>query len=265
VRVAVLGLGEAGARYAADLVESGATVSAFDPAPVATPDGVVRCERPADAVDGVDLVLALTAQKDAVLAMETTIDAIPSTSIYADLSTSAPAVKLELASRAAKVDLAFVDVALMRSVPARGLRTPSLVSGTGAGRYVATMGELGVPVESVGDRAGDASTRKLLRSVVMKGLAAVLVEAVGAARAAGLSQWLWRDVTAEITAADEALLTRLLRGSGVHAVRRIDEMEAAVALLESLDVEPVMTRATVDRLRRAASLGVPDVPDGPRP
>jgi 3-hydroxyisobutyrate dehydrogenase-like beta-hydroxyacid dehydrogenase len=122
------------------------------------------------------------------------------------------------------------------------------------------MEGLGVPVEAVGDRAGDASTRKLLRSVVMKGLAAVLVEAIDAADAADLSAWLWSDISAEITAADEALLTRLVRGTGVHAVRRIDEMEAAVALLESLDVEPIMTRATVDGLRRAAADGVPEVP-----
>jgi 3-hydroxyisobutyrate dehydrogenase-like beta-hydroxyacid dehydrogenase len=137
------------------------------------------------------------------------------------------------------------------------------VSGTGADRYVATMAHLGVPTEFVGERAGDASTRKLLRSVVMKGLAAVLVEAVRAADAAELAAWLWRDISAEITAADEALLTRLVRGTGVHAVRRIDEMEAAVALLESLGVEPIMARATVDGLRRASSEGVPDVPGVP--
>ena len=47
MRIAVLGLGEAGSLFASDLVAAGAGVSAFDPAPVPTPDGGRPVSRPA--------------------------------------------------------------------------------------------------------------------------------------------------------------------------------------------------------------------------
>ena len=155
----------------------------------------------------------------------------------------------------------FVDVALMTPVPGRGLRTPSLVSGPGAERYAAALRPLGVPVEIVGDRAGDASTRKLLRSVTMKGLAADRDRsAFGRPSVRDVAEWLWDDLVAEMEAADAGLLERLVRGTGVHAGRRVHEMEASAALLSSLGVDPVMTRATIEALRQAARHGVPEVP-----
>ena len=122
------------------------------------------------------------------------------------------------------------------------------------------MGRLDVPVEVIDGSAGEATTRKLLRSVTMKGLAAVVIEALRAAEAAGLSEWVWADLVAELTAADERLLIRLVEGTGVHAARRVHEMEACTAMLEALGVDPVMTRSTVEALRRVAVAGVPEVP-----
>ena len=115
-------------------------------------------------------------------------------------------------------------------------------------------------MEVIGDRAGDATTRKLLRSVTMKGLAAVVIEALRAAHAAGLADWLWSDLVAEMTAADERLLIRLVEGTGVHAARRVHEMQASASMLQSLGVDPVMTGATVESLRRVLTAGVPEVP-----
>ena len=94
----------------------------------------------------------------------------------------------------------------------------------------------------------------------MKGIAAVVIEAVRAAERAGLEDWLWADLVAEFEAAGAPLLERLLQGTGVHAARRVHEMEATSEMLESLGIEPVMTRATVESLRRAADHGVPAVP-----
>ncbi|MGZ4310454.1 MAG: NAD(P)-dependent oxidoreductase, partial [Gaiellaceae bacterium] len=57
-------------------------------------------------------------------------------------------------------------------VPASGLATPALASGAGAGRFAELFRPLGMPVEVVGPRPGDAAGLKLLRSVFMKGMAA---------------------------------------------------------------------------------------------
>jgi hypothetical protein len=97
----------------------------------------------------------------------------------------------------------------------------------------------------VSERAGDAAEMKLLRSVFMKGMAASVMESLEAARAAGHVEWLEREI-AEIIG--EPFLRRLLEGSERHAVRRVDEMEAACELLVDLGVEPRIARASASLL-----------------
>jgi hypothetical protein len=87
----------------------------------------------------------------------------------------------------------------------------------------------------------------------MKGLAALIIESLEAAEAAGLAAETWDTVVAQLTAADEALVRRLVAGTGRHAVRRTHEMEATIDLLTELGVEPTMTRATAAHLRRLAA------------
>jgi 3-hydroxyisobutyrate dehydrogenase-like beta-hydroxyacid dehydrogenase len=257
-RVCVFGLGEAGSRFAADLAACGATVSGFDPAGVPTPPGVRRCDTPDDAVEDVALVMALTAAADAPTALRQA--AIAPGTLYADLSTASAGLKEALAAEAAARALPFADVALMAVVPGHGVRTPALASGTGAAAYADALASVGVTVEVISAQAGDAATRKLLRSVFMKGLAGVVIEAMMAAESAGQSDWLWGNLVDEISAAGAPLLSRLVRGTGPHAVRRLDEMEASAALLRDLGVDPVMTEATIASLQRVISDGLPAVP-----
>lgn len=261
-RACVFGLGEAGSRIAADLAAAGVEVHGYDPAGVATPPGVHRHDDPRAAVAGAGLVLGITAAADAAGALAQALDAIPGAATYADLSTAPPQLERELAAVAGGAGIGFADVALMAVVAGTGLRTPALASGPAAGAFLAAMRPLGMPVDHAGDEPGLASTRKLLRSIVMKGMAALVIEAVRAAEAAGLADETWDNVVAQLTAADEPLIRRLVTGTGAHARRRVHEMEAAADLLTGLGVEPVMTRATLDHLRRiaAGSTAVPDLP-----
>jgi 3-hydroxyisobutyrate dehydrogenase-like beta-hydroxyacid dehydrogenase len=256
----VFGLGEAGSLIAADLVAAGQDVRGFDPARVATPAGVERDDDPRRTVAGADIVLALTASADAPTALGQALDEIPGTAIYADLSTGSAVAKRQLAATAAARDLAFADVALMAVVLGNGLHTPALASGSGAAAFAAAMAPLGMPIEAVGDQAGDAATRKLLRSVVIKGLAALLIESMHAADAAGFAAQTWDNLVDQVTAADGVFLRRMVEGTGTHAVRRLHEMEAAADLLADLGVDPVMTRATVESLRRVIDAGLPRLP-----
>jgi 3-hydroxyisobutyrate dehydrogenase-like beta-hydroxyacid dehydrogenase len=263
-RFGVLGLGEAGGAIAADLVAAGADVRGYDPADVPTPSGVGRAGSGPGAVAGAEVVLAVTSSKTAFGVLDGVADALERAAIYADLSTSSPALERRLAERAGRVDVGFVDVALMAPVPGNGLRTPALASGRGAERFAAIMVPLGMAVEVAGDEAGLASTRKLLRSVVTKGLAQLLVESLQAAEAAGLAGETWDNLVAQLASVDEALVRRLVSGTARHAARRVDEMEATAEMLSDLGVDPTMTRATLARLRTVAA--DPDsVPPTPPP
>jgi 3-hydroxyisobutyrate dehydrogenase-like beta-hydroxyacid dehydrogenase len=231
-RVAVIGLGEAGGRIARDLEEAGAEVSGFDPAVAGSaPDAQT-------AVDGCELVLSLNSAAVAHAVAESALPALGDAAVYADLNTSAPALKRELAEL---VGSRLVDVALLGPVPARGLRTPSLASGPHADDFAAIVGPFGMPVEVVSGVAGDAAQRKLLRSVFMKGVATAAVESLAAAERAGDEAWLYDEIAAVIGA---PLLDRFLEGSRTHAVRRVEEMEAASDLLRELGVEPHIAAAS---------------------
>ena len=260
MKIGVFGLGEAGSLIAADLAARDVDTTGYDPAEVRTPGLVTRVDHPAAAVAQADVVIALTAGADAISAINQALAQIPKSALYADFSTSTASAKKQMAAIAAGHGMAFVDIALMGTVPGRGLRTPALASGNGAARFVALFTELGMPVTNVSDQAGDAATRKLLRSVMMKGLAGTVIEAMRGAEKAGCADWLWANLADEISKADARLLSRLVRGTSQHAVRRLHEMEAVAALLSDLGVEPIMTRATVENLRRIPEEGLPTIP-----
>ena len=150
----------------------------------------------------------------------------------------------------------FADVALMGVVPRDGLRTPALVSGSGAQAFAARLRPLGMPVEVLGDEPGAAAARKLLRSVFMKGLAASCLESLRAARAAGCEDWMRAEIEAVLTGADAALLERLVTGSARHATRRIGEVRDARELLAELGVQPRVTVAAGGWLAQLESEGM---------
>lgn len=235
MRLAVLGLGEAGGRIAADLVAAGADVRGWDP--VARPSGVPLAADARSAASGADVVLSVNAAAVALQVVGEVADALGGGALYADLNTSSPALKRELADA---VPCLFADVALVGTVPATGLRTPALASGAGAERFAALLRPLGMPVDVVGADPGEAAGLKLLRSVFMKGVAAAAVESLAAARAAGAEDRVRADIASVL---GEPLLERLLTGSRAHAARRADEMTAAAAYLEELGVEPRVASA----------------------
>jgi 3-hydroxyisobutyrate dehydrogenase-like beta-hydroxyacid dehydrogenase len=252
VIVAVLGLGEAGGRLAADLVSAGAEVRAYDPVVASAPEGVARANDASAAVSGSEVVLALTTGSTALAAAESALPSLGRGGIYADLNTALPALKRDLAALADGAGVRFADVALLGPVPVRGLGTPAVASGPGAQSFADVVGLLGMPVEVVSDRPGDAATVKLLRSVFMKGLAAATLESLSAAEAAGHAAWLEGEIAAVI---GEPLLERLVEGSRRHAVRRVDEMEAARELLLELGVEPHIATASASVLASLAASG----------
>jgi len=244
MQVAVLGLGEAGGRIAADLVAAGCSVRGWDP--VRRPEGLVNAANDREAVRGADVVLSINAAAVALAAAAGVAAELGAGTLYADLNTSSPGLKRELADA---LPVPFADVALTGIVPQTGLATPALAAGAGAERFAELFRPLGMPVDVVGPRPGDAAGLKLLRSVFMKGIAAAAIESLDAAEAAGRREWLERELAAVI---GEPLLVRLVEGSRRHAVRRAEEMEAARELLLSLGVEPRIASASASLLAELA-------------
>jgi 3-hydroxyisobutyrate dehydrogenase-like beta-hydroxyacid dehydrogenase len=240
MQVAVLGLGEAGSLIAADLVAAGCTVRAWDP--MRQPAGIPGAASDLEAVSGADVVLSLTTAAFALEAAASVAGELGRDAIYADLNTSAPQLKRDLADL---LPVPFADVALIGVVPSFGLSIPALASGAGAERFAELFRPLGMPVDVVGGQAGDAAGLKLLRSVFMKGIAVAAIEALEAARAAGVEDRVRSDIAGIL---GQPLLDRLLSGSRTHAARRVDEMQAAAAYLAELGIEPRVATAAAEWL-----------------
>ena len=263
--IAVLGLGEAGSVIARDLVAAGVRVRGYDPA-VTAAEPIIDTASEAEAARGAHLVLSVNSAKAAVDAFKAGLagcctrqdESMRPDVLWADLNTASPGTKRQLAELAGQAGIPFADVAMMAPVPGRGLRVPMLASGTGAARYAAILGPLGADIEVLDGPAGLAASRKLLRSVFYKGMAASIVEALEAARAAGDEQWLRDHIAAELAAADAATVERITDGTRKHAVRRTAEMEAAADMLTELGVPPLMasaSRALHERLAEGETKG----------
>jgi 3-hydroxyisobutyrate dehydrogenase-like beta-hydroxyacid dehydrogenase len=249
--IAMIGLGEAGSAIATDLVDAGARVRGWDPVAPA-PDGVEAANDAAGAAAGSDLVLSANSASAALDAARSVTGALGKGQVFADLNTAAPKLKRELAEVVRPTGARFADVALIGPVPGRGLRTQALVSGDGAEAFDAALRPLGMPVTVVGGQPGDAAARKLARSVFAKGLAAAIDESLAAAEQLGFEEWLYADLERTLEQADAALLQRLIEGSRTHAPRRVEEMAAAVEMLEEAGVEPRVASASEAWLRSLA-------------
>jgi 3-hydroxyisobutyrate dehydrogenase-like beta-hydroxyacid dehydrogenase len=99
------------------------------------------------------------------------------------------------------------------------------------------------------DKTGDAYTHKLLRSIVYKGMAAVICEAMEAAKAFNLEGYM-RTQISSVIGGEDALIDRFIDGSYTHAERRIHEMEAVVAMLKDKNIKPFIAAAAKDNLEK---------------
>jgi 3-hydroxyisobutyrate dehydrogenase-like beta-hydroxyacid dehydrogenase len=227
-------------------------VCGFDPA---DPDSgaIPLAGSAAEAAHGSDAVLSLNSASVAADAAASVAGELSGGTLFADLNTAAPEVKREVAKVVDAGGGRFADVALLGPVPGHGIRTPALVSGPGAEQFERLLGGLGMPVTVVGEVPGEASARKLVRSVFAKGLAASVGESLAAAERLGCEQWLHAELERTLVEADAGLLQRLIDGSRLHAARRSEEMAAAVAMLDELGVSPRIAAASEQWLRSLAA------------
>lgn len=265
-RIGFVGVGEVGAGYARAVLNGGLSPeyvrilylsdrAGADPrraTAVAAELGVALFTTPADFVAGLDLVVSAVTPNSALATARVLAEHLLPECSYLDLNSVNPRTKraiAELFIEAAQV----IDGAIMGAPAASGAMSISL-SGSRAPRISEVLTPLGARITIVGDRVGMAATIKMTRSVVMKGLAMLLMESLWAARQAGVEDAVLSGLEDALHHRDfAALVQRLVCGSLRHAGRRIGEMQEVEAFLGELGVPAEMTRATRNRLAYLAS------------
>lgn len=251
--IAILGIGEAGGALARDLIAKGVLVRGWDPEPHMIPDGLDFASSNPAAVSGADIVLSVNWASVAVEVAAEVAPVLQPNQLFADLNTAAPQNKREVAAIIEKTGALFVDAALMDPVLPKGLGgTQVYASGSGAEIFVEKMTPLGMPVTFLDHEAGNAATHKLVRSIVYKGIAAVVMECLEAAEALNMGEFARAQMMKILR--DEAMIDRFVNGSIKHAQRRVHEMEAVVEMLNSIGVSAFTSHAAMQRLKEITEI-----------
>lgn len=220
--------------------------------------GVRAADRNADAIANAKLIAALVTADQALAAAQETAKGIAPGALYCDMNSVAPQTKRAAAEVIERARGRYVDVAVMSPVLPGGRTVPLLLAGphAEAGRDALAAAGFG-NLRVLDGPVGVASSVKMIRSVMVKGLEALTAECVLAADAAGVLADVVASLNASSPGTDWATkadynLDRIM----VHGIRRADEMAEVVRTLDALGTGSAMSRATADRQRAIGQLGL---------
>lgn len=235
MQIAVLGLGEAGRIFAESFAQAGQQVVGFDPAPVVVDEAVTRVDSVAEAVAGADLILSLTTARFALGAAQDAATHLKEGAFYLDLNAGSAALKQEIQAAVEALNPAaiVVDGAVIGSVRSYGAQVQVLLAGEHAETAAQQLLAAGGNPEVVSTSMGAASQRKLLRSVFMKGLGALITESMEAGELAGETEWMQQQI-ARALADGDAGVERLHSGTKIHGARRAHELGDSMTMLAAL-------------------------------
>jgi 3-hydroxyisobutyrate dehydrogenase-like beta-hydroxyacid dehydrogenase len=219
--------------------------------------GAVRAATVRDLLSRVEIAISCVTGAMAVPVAKEAAPFLTGAHLWADVNTAAPAVKEEVAGIVEKAGAAFVDAAMMGAVPTYLHRVPIFASGRGAGRFLECMKPYGMDIRLVGDRPGQASAIKLLRSVFMKGILSLLLELLTATHRCGVDETVLGSIAESLDGVPFLETARLQMTKGaVNAERMAHEMEEAIATLDAMGAPAEMSRAAREKLLWCAGFGL---------
>ncbi|HTU13408.1 MAG TPA: DUF1932 domain-containing protein [Allosphingosinicella sp.] len=263
--LALIGFGEAGMTFASqwDAPVRAYDIKTDDPATAAAKSddyarhGATGAATLAEALAGAELVLSVVTADQALLAARAAAGSLAPGALYCDLNSVAPGTKREAARAIEAAGGLYADVAVMAPVHPARLAVPLLVSGPHADAAIAALGAVGFSPTRVEGPVGRASTIKMLRSVMVKGMEALSAECFLAAHEAGVVDEVAASLAKSWPGVDwlaqaDYNLERML----VHGRRRAAEMDEVAKTVADLTLDNAMTRACADKQRALGTLGL---------
>ena len=207
--------------------------------------GVVLCESVAKVAEQADMLFAAVPSSYTLDVCKTVLPYLHSGQIYADVSASTPKTKKEIWALLEKTGVLFTDAAMLRSLPQDKHRVPITASGNGALAFQKAMTPYGMRITCVEGGAGAASAIKLVRSIYMKGMAALMVEMLSAADAYDVTDAVVNSIAKSMDGiAFTDHLKRLVTGTAIHAKRRAAELKGSIQMLDECGIDDAMTVAS---------------------
>ncbi|HWM65318.1 MAG TPA: DUF1932 domain-containing protein [Steroidobacteraceae bacterium] len=259
-KFALIGFGEAGSILGEDLVAAGHDVAMYDVLLDSPASRSLMRERARrvrvraadtfiDAVAGAQIVIsAVTASSSSDVAAKAA-GALRAGQVLLDINSVSPAKKLSNAALVEATGADYIEAAVMAPVPPQRLRVPMLLGGKRASAVAETLRGVGMNATALSDKIGVASAVKMCRSIVIKGLEALTVESMLAARRFGAEREVLESLNGTFPSMGWTgkLPDYLISRAAEHGRRRAAEMREVARTLEDVGVEPTMAMATALR------------------
>ena len=265
MQIALIGYGEVGRILGEDLRAVGHEATAFDlklrsdaGKPMrahAAAHRVTLAESHGDAVRSAELVVSAVTASQTVAAAEACARGLRAGSFFLDLNSASPGAKLTAAEHIARGGGRYVEGAVMTSVPPHRIKVPLLLGGPHAAALLPALDDLGFAAKVASDQLGIASATKMCRSVMIKGLEAMVIESFTAARRYGVEGALIKSLRETFPGVDwEKQAAYFFQRVIEHGRRRAEEMREAAATVREAGLQPWSAAATAERQTWVADL-----------
>jgi 3-hydroxyisobutyrate dehydrogenase-like beta-hydroxyacid dehydrogenase len=262
--VCLIGFGEVGQTLATDLLGRGVRdVCAWDvrfsdpdspPSRAARLSAIRAATGLEPAVVGARTVISAVTASECLAAATSAAPFLERGAVYLDLNSVSPGTKIEAARRVDAAGGRYVEAAVMSPISPKRSGSPILLGGPHAAAFLPVARELGfLGTEVFAAELGRASAAKMCRSVMIKGIEALLTESLVAARHYGVESIVLESLQGLLPVGDWAVLSRyMISRSLLHGARRAEEMREVARTVEAAGVSPWMSEACVERQAWAA-------------
>ncbi len=214
-----------------------------------------------------DLVISAVTASNTLAVAEAAAPHLRPGALFLDLNSASPGTKQRCAELVDGAGAHYVEAGVMTSVPPYGIRVPMLLGGAQAAALAERLRGWGMDAKPVSERLGVASAIKMSRSVMVKGLEALVIEAYATARAYGVEEHVLPTLQETFPSIDWAeqgayFFSRVVQ----HGQRRAEEMREAARTVAEAGFEPFMTSAIAAKQQwvadQASAGAFADVPKG---
>jgi 3-hydroxyisobutyrate dehydrogenase-like beta-hydroxyacid dehydrogenase len=265
IRIAFIGFGEVGQRFSADFMRGeNVAITAYDlvfedPSLAAARIAKAQALRISPAASAASacrdarfVISAVTADAVETVAAEAR-HYLAAGQFFFDVNSASPSTKQRAARHVEASGAHYIEGAVMGPVLAPGIRVPILAGGPAADEAVILLNSLGMNVRAVAPEHGKASAIKLCRSIVIKGLEALMVDCARAARQADVAPEVFASLAETFPSIDwPALADNMAERVAKHGVRRSAEMQEAAEMLADMGLAPDLARAVAEAQARGA-------------
>jgi 3-hydroxyisobutyrate dehydrogenase len=278
IAIGFIGLGEAGFNIAGGLREAGvARLFAYD-INTHTPGLGERIQRrareskttlvdsPKELAAASTILLSTVTASEALEAAKAAAPFLIAEHFFADLNSVSPATKQSIGESIASTGARFVEGAVMGPVPPYRHQVPILLAGSPAAELIDLLSPFGMKLEALEGAIGSASAVKMCRSIVVKGLEALILECVLGASRYGAEERVFASLKESFPTLDwNEMATYMMGRVVVHGERRAREMEEVADTLRAAGIDPIMAEATALRQDWCARLGLREYFGGEAP